>query len=214
MEKRQARRHGRRLKVRYGERERGFVNTGLTSDVSATGMFVLANSSPAPGTRLHLEVTLPGEVPVFVEGVVARQVIVPQALRQVVKSGFGFRYLMGTELVAELVPSLRVVAPASDVFTLGFDSASEWRLAWEREYSRGGAFVWSDRAVARNAVATLTFDLRFLKRKLSFEARVVHVLPSTEGRQGIALMFVDVAEATSALGGTLGGRSPGPGQDA
>jgi hypothetical protein len=139
MEKRRARRHARRLKVRYGEEGKGFHHIGLTSDVSATGMFVLANSSPKPGTRVHLEVTLPGEVQLFVEAVVARQVLVPPELRQVVKSGFGVRFLTGTELMAELVPPPRQPAKKGDPFALALDDPATWKAAWEREYSRGGA---------------------------------------------------------------------------
>ena len=79
---------------------------GLTNDVSATGLFVVTSQKPKPGTRLHLEVTMPGELPLFLEGVVMRQVLVPPELRQVVKSGFGIRYLLGSELMAELVPAM------------------------------------------------------------------------------------------------------------
>lgn len=203
MEKRRARRHGRRLKVRYGEKGKGFSSTGLTNDVSATGLFVLANSSPKPGTRVHLEVTLPGEVQVFIEGVVARQVVVPPELRQVVKAGFGVRFLLGTELMAELVPPLREPAKKDDPFTLVFEDPTTWKAAWDREYSRGGVFVWSDKPAPANSIVMLTFDLKFLSRTLAFEARVVHVMPGADGRHGIALMFNDVAAATAALGATL-----------
>lgn len=203
MEKRHARRHGRRLKVRFGEKGKGFTSTGLTNDVSATGLFVLANSSPKPGTRVHLEVTLPGEVQVFLEGVVARQVLVPPELRQVVKSGFAVRYLQGTELMAELVPPLRDVAKKGDPFTLSFEDEVSWKAAWDREYSRGGVFVWHDKPLTPNTAVVLTFDLKFLSRTLAFEARVVHAMPGPDGRHGIALMFSDVAGATAALGATV-----------
>lgn len=204
MEKRQARRHGRRLKVRYGEKGKGFSSTGLTNDVSATGLFVLANSSPKPGTRVHLEVTLPGEVQVYIEGVVARQVVVPPELRQVVKSGFGVRYLLGTEVMAELVPPLRDPAKKDDPFTFAFDDAASWKQAWDKEYSRGGVFVWSPKPLPLNSTLILTFELKHLNRTLAFEARVVHVMPGADGRFGVALMFTDVAGATAALSATLG----------
>jgi Tfp pilus assembly protein PilZ len=203
MEKRRARRHGRRLRIRYGEKGKGFTSTGLTNDVSSTGLFVLSNSSPKPGTRVHLEVTLPGEVVLFVEGVVARQVLVPPELRQVVKAGFGVRFLQGTELMAELVPPLRDPAKKDDPFSLVFEDAAAWKSAWEKEYSRGGVFVWSSKSVAANSTVTLTFDLRFADRALAFEARVVHVMPGADGRFGIALMFTDVAGATNALSATV-----------
>ncbi|MEW5740305.1 MAG: PilZ domain-containing protein [Myxococcota bacterium] len=203
MEKRRARRHARRLKVRYGEKGKGFTHTGLTNDVSATGLFVIANSSPRPGTRLHLEVTLPGELLLFMEAVVARQVVVPPELRQVVKSGFGARYLLGAEVMAELVPQLREPPKKDDPFTFVFEDEQSWREAWDKEFSRGGGFVWCPRAVATNTTVMLTFDLRFLNRQLAFEARVVHVMPGADGRFGVAMMFTDVAGATAALSATL-----------
>lgn len=203
MEKRHARRHGRRLRVRYGEKGKGFSHTGLTNDVSASGLFVLANTSPKPGTRVHLEVALQDDNLVFIEGAVARQVVVPPELRQVVKSGFGVRFLSGTEVMAELVPQLREPPKKDDPFTLVFDDEKTWQDAWDREFSRGGVFVWASRPMATNLVVMLTFDLRFLGRTLAFEARVVHVMPGPDGRHGVALMFSDVAGATSALSATL-----------
>ena len=204
-EKRRSKRHARRLKVRFGDTGTvGFPHSGLTNDVSATGLFVVSGQSPKPGTRVHLEVTMPGEKPLFIEGVVARQVIVPPELRQVVRTGFGVRYLPGTELMAELVPALQVVRK-DDPFCLSFTEFTDWRDAVEKEFKRGGAFVWSPKPVLQNTIITVTFDLRFLERQLAFEARVVHVMPGPDGRHGVALMFVDPAGAASALSATLGG---------
>ena len=204
MEKRSSKRHARRLRVKFGEKGSSlFPHTGLTNDVSPTGMFVVASQNPKPGTRLHFEMTLPGEQPLFVEGVVARQVIVPVELRQVMRSGFGVRFLLGTELMGELVPT--TLAPQKeDPFCLTFTEEPAWRAAVEKEFKRGGAFVWSPRNVAEDTVVSLTFDLRFLHRQLAFEARVVHTNAGHDGRTGVALMFVDTAGATTALMSTLG----------
>jgi hypothetical protein len=204
-EKRRSKRHARRLKVRFGEKgSAAFTHSGLTNDVSATGLFVVSGSNPKPGTRLHLEVMMPGELPLFIEGVVARQVIVPPELRTVVKSGFGIRYLLGSELMAELVPAM--TAPVKDdPFTLTFTDDATWRAAVEKEFRRGGAFVWVNRHVAQNTIISVTFDLRFQGRQLAFEARVVHTMPpGPDGRFGVALMFVDPAGAAAALTSSLG----------
>lgn len=203
MEKRRSRRHGRRLKVRFGEKGQGFTHSGITNDVSATGLFVLANQTPKPGTRLHVEVTLPGELLVFAEGVVARQVIVPPQLRQVVKAGFGLRYLTGAELMAELVPALSTVRP-DDPFLLRYEDETQLHEAFEKELRRGGVFVWSARAVTLNSIVTVTFDLVFLEKRLAFEARVVHAMPGAEGKHGVGLMFVDPGAVTGALAALLG----------
>jgi hypothetical protein len=202
-EKRRSKRHARRLKVRFGESgQAAFTNSGLTNDVSATGLFVVSSATPKPGTRLHLEVMMQGEKPLFIEGVVTRQVLVPPELRQVVRAGFGVRYLLGTELMAELVPALQGVVK-DDPFLLAYEDEAAWREAWEKEFKRGGCFVWSPKTVAQNSIVRLTIDLRFASRTLAFEARVVHVMPS-EGRYGVALMFVDGAGALAALSATLG----------
>jgi hypothetical protein len=203
MEKRHSKRHARRLRLKYGEKGTGFPHTALTHDLSATGMFVVASDSPKPGTRVHFEVTLPSEQPLFLEGVVARQVIVPAELRQVMKSGFGVRFLVGTELMAELVPTT-VALLKDDPFCLTFADEPAWRAAVEKEFKRGGAFVWSAKSVAQNSLVNLTFDLRFLHKHLALEARVVHTNAEPDGRIGVALMFVDPVGAKTALQSTLG----------
>jgi hypothetical protein len=203
-EKRRSKRHARRLKVRFGEKTtHEFPHSGLTNDVSATGLFVVSSHNPKAGTRLHLDITLPGELPLFVEGVVARQVLVPPELRTVVKAGFGVRYLLGAELMAELVPAMTTLIK-DDPFTLTFTDEAAWHAAVEKEFKRGGAFVWTHKTVAQNTIITVTFDLRFLGRQLAFEARVVHTMPGPDGRIGVALMFVDPIGAAAALSSTMG----------
>lgn len=205
MEKRRSKRHAKRLKVKFGEKGTStFPHNGLTNDVSATGLFVVTGQSPRPGTRLHLEVTMPGELPLFIEGVVMRQVLVPPELRQVVKSGFGLRYLQGSELMAELVPAL-AGAVKEDPFLLTFAEQDAWRTAVEKDFKRGGLFVWLRKSVAQNMIVTVTFDLIFLQRQLAFEARVVHTNAGADGRTGVSLMFVDAPGAIASLTSTLDG---------
>jgi Tfp pilus assembly protein PilZ len=204
MEKRKSKRHAKRLKVQFGEKgTTTFPHSGLTNDVSATGLFVVTGQKPKPGTRLHLEVTLPGELPLFIEGVVTRQVLVPPELRQVVKSGFGVRYLHGSELMAELVPAM-TSALKEDPFLLSFEDEAVWRAAVEKDFRRGGLFLWTKQSVAQNMIVTVTFDLIFLNRQLAFEARVVHTNPGPDGRFGVAMMFVDAPAAIASLTSTLG----------
>lgn len=128
-EKRKSKRHGRRLKVRFGESNvGGFPHSGLTNDVSTTGLFVVTGQTPKPGTRLHLEVMLQNEKPLYVEGVVARLVLVPPELRLIMKAGVGVRYLLGHELLSELSPALSP-PKKDDPFTLTFDDEASWRAA-------------------------------------------------------------------------------------
>ena len=205
MEKRRSKRHAKRLKVKFGEKGTStFPHSGLTNDVSASGLFVVTSQKPKLGSRLHLEVTLPGELPLFLEGVVMRQVLVPPELRQVVKSGFGIRYLLSSELMAELVPAM--TSPVKeDPLLLTFAEEDAWRDAVDKEFKRGGLFVWARKTVAQNMIVTVTFDLIFLRRQLAFEARVVHTNAGADGRTGVSLMFVDVPGAIASLTSTLGG---------
>lgn len=206
-EKRRSKRHARRLRVRFGAvGEAGFPHVGITSDVSATGVFVLSTQRVAPGDRLHFEVTLQDEQPLYAEVVVARKVLVPPELRQVVHGGFGARFLTGLELMGTLVPSLvgdghrtgtAPVFVAADVevtvdpFRQVYDSATAWHEAVEREFKRGGIFLWCPAPQANNTAVTVTFDLRFAGRQLEMPTRVVHSAPGPDGRHGVALLFTD-----------------------
>lgn len=207
MEKRTSKRHARRLKVRFGEKGTNpiFSHSGFTNDVSATGLFVVTGQRPKLGTRMHLEVTLPGELPLFIEGVVTRQVLVPPELRQVVRAGFGIRYLQGQELIAELVPAMKEMNAAvkEEPFVLSFADAASWRAAVEKDLKRGGLFVWTRKTVEQNMIVTVAFDLMYLQHQLAFEARVVHANPGPDGRTGVGLMFVDAAAAVASLTATL-----------
>lgn len=203
-EKRKSKRHARRLKVRFGDAgSEAFPYSGLTHDVSATGLFVTSSHVPRPGTRLHLEVFLPGEHPLFVEGVVSRLVLVPPELRSIRQQGFGVRYLQGGELLHELVPRITKAANDDDPFTLVFTDREAWQHMLHSELKRGGVFLWSPKPVAPASSVTVTFDLRFIERRLSFIARVVHATNGEDGRHGVALMFVDAGGAAMALLQTL-----------
>lgn len=193
MEKRRHRRYSKRLKVRFGEK--GLTHTGFSGDVSSGGMFIVTTQVPKLGTRLHLEMTLDVDRVLTVEAVVARLTLVSPELRQLMKSGFGTRFLLGAELLAEMVPHMR----DKNRVTLTFETSDEFLAAYEKELKRGGAFVWLDEARPIDTIINLEVDAPFLGRVLSFEARVVHVVPGEGGRFGTALMFLDAASAATGL---------------
>lgn len=213
MEKRKAKRHARRLRVRFGGRgEEGFLHSGLTHDISASGMFVVTGHGVKPGERVHCEVSLPTGRALFVEGLVARQVIVPPELRAVVRSGFGVRFLSGADLLGELVPSQAPsLSVQEDPFCLAFHTEPEWRAMFEQHIRRGGAYVWTDEAVERDSVVTVTFDLRFLKRQHSFEGRVIRQEPWPDGRTMHAVAFLEPAAVVAALQQGFGPAGAPPG---
>ncbi len=197
MEKRRHRRYARRFRVKFGEKT--LAQTGFTSDVSATGMFVVTQPVPKLGTRLHVEVAMDNDRLLYFEGMVARMALVAPELRSVMRGGFGLRFLTGAELMAEMVPHLR----DPKRLVLSYATAEALHEAYEKELKRGGAFVWSDREQAVNSIVNLEIDAQFSSRQLAFECRVVHVVPEP-GRWGVALMFLDPNAALAGLSGLLG----------
>jgi len=194
-EKRKSRRFPRRLRVQFGEKKGKFSHTGLTADISATGMFISTTAQLKPGTRLHAEVAIEQEQGLFFEGLVARQVIVPPELRTVMKAGFGMRFLSAAELLNELVPVLK----ERSQLVVSFASAQQLREAWEKELRHGGAFLWLEKPHPLNSVVAVELDLPFVGKKLPFEARIVHIAPEQNGRYGVAFMFLDVPALSAAL---------------
>ena len=197
MEKRRHRRYARRFKVRFGEKT--FTQQGFSSDVSATGMFIVTNTVPKLGLRLHVEVSMQEEKMMFFEGIVARMALVAPELRTVMKGGFGLRFLTGAELMGEMVPHLR----DKTRLTITYPTQEDFVKGYETELKRGGAFVWASREYPVNSIVNLELDAGFAGRQLAFEMRVVHVVPEAPGRYGIALMFLDPNGAMAALSGLI-----------
>jgi Tfp pilus assembly protein PilZ len=64
----------------------------MVLDVSAGGLFVQTNASPAPGTPVRLELRVPGlPAPIEMQAKVARKRIVPPRLRALLKGGIGIQ---------------------------------------------------------------------------------------------------------------------------
>lgn len=195
MEKRRTRRYSKRLKVRFGATE--FTSSGFTSDVSATGMFVSTAVNLAIGQRVHVEVTMDEKHKLYFEGAVARLTVVAPELRQIVKGGFGLRFLSGAEVVAEMVPHLR----DKNRIVLTYPTKEGFQTAFDAELKRGGCFVWSAVHHPTDTIVHLEVDAEYINRSVAFECRVVHVVMGPDGRFGTALMFLDLPSALAGLSG-------------
>lgn len=198
MEKRRHRRYAKRFKVRFGALD--FTATGFTSDVSATGMFVVTSTMLNIGQRVHVEVTMNEKDKLFFEGAVARLTVVAPELRQIMKGGFGLRFLGASELVSEMVPHLKDKAR----IVLSYPTEASYLKAYEAELRRGGCFVWTTARYAEDTIVHLEIDAEFCNRAVAFEVRVVHVVPHEDGRFGTALMFLDQPSALAGLSGLAG----------
>lgn len=195
MDKRQHKRHARRLKVRYGAV--GFDSVGFTANLSSSGMFVVATSLPALDTRLHLEVTVGLHQLLYFEGQVMRQVEVPVALRQVMKAGFGVRFLSPGEVLVELMPN----RPTDGRLTLRYPDPAAYANVLQHEFRRGGVFCWSTRTFAVGTTMPIDVEAAWSGAAASLEVRVMSSIPGPDGQVGLTLFFTDASRALPALEG-------------
>ncbi len=104
-------------------------HSGMVLDVSAGGLFVQTNASPAPGTSLRLELRVPGHPdPIEMQAKVARKRIVPPRLRALLKGGIGLQLENPPEEFYTLVAKLQspeAAASQTASATKPSESASE-----------------------------------------------------------------------------------------
>jgi Tfp pilus assembly protein PilZ len=101
----------------------------MVLDVSAGGLFVQTNASPAPGTLVRLELRVPGHPePIEMQAQVARKRIVPPRLRTLLKGGIGLQLENPPEEFYTLVAKLQspeAAASQTASATKPSESASE-----------------------------------------------------------------------------------------
>jgi Tfp pilus assembly protein PilZ len=193
MEKRRHRRHGKRLKVRYGEKD--FSVSAFTSDVSETGMFIQAGSAPKLGTRLHIELSLEAGRVLFLEAVVQRLAVAPVQLRTSVRSGFGVRFLTGKELLAEIIPGSK----ESGRFRIKYETLEAFQRVYDHELQRGGLFLRTERGLAVDSSVAIELDLTFARQVLEVPCRVLSSIVDSSGKFGTSLLFHNQQEADAML---------------
>ena len=89
-------------------------HSGMVLDVSAGGLFVQTNASPAPGTPVRLELRVPGlSESIEMQASVARKRIVPARLRALLKGGVGLQLENPPEEFYALVAKLQAPEAAT-----------------------------------------------------------------------------------------------------
>jgi len=187
-ERRQHKRFKRRFMVRYGERE--LTHSGFTFDVSRSGAFVVSPFRPALDSHLHIQIFIDKETSVYFEATVRRHKVIPPELRSVDKGGFGVRFLMPDEVLAN------VLVESGSRLEIRYATLEDLKRAYEKEFKHGGVFVATDREFVRGADAILIVELDFARKAFEFDATVVHVwLDLTQpGPRGVGLVFKDPKE--------------------
>lgn len=82
------------------------VCTGVTQDISPTGMFVRSTSIPDLGKTVSLKLQLPEGQKLRVRGTVVRSYLAPENLRQFLPSGYGIRLNEAPEAYFQLLAHL------------------------------------------------------------------------------------------------------------
>jgi Tfp pilus assembly protein PilZ len=183
-EKRHQSRIRRRLSVKYGERD--LSHTGFTIDVSRTGTFILSLHRPALHSRIHLQVFLHPDQPVYFEALVQRHKLVPRELGTFSKGGFGVRFLLPAEILGEMI------LDSEHCIEVHYSTIEELRDTYQREFCHGGLFVRTQRRFASNAEVILILHLDFADKNLEFPASVVEVGGSEALKAaGVAVLFRD-----------------------
>ncbi len=107
-EKRDLKRHRKRLSVRFGVGNTDRL--AFTEDISTQGLFIKTANVCPPGTRIRIDLALPDERTVQMEAQVRwAKKVPPQMMRMVQKSGMGvriIRFLAGEDLYAALCEEL------------------------------------------------------------------------------------------------------------
>jgi len=108
-EKRDIRRHKKRLSVRFGIDAPNRL--AYSEDVSAHGLFIKTTNISSPGTCIKIELTLPNNDSVFVEGMVRwAKKVPPQLIHQAKKCGMGVeitRFITGEASYQQLLAEMR-----------------------------------------------------------------------------------------------------------
>jgi hypothetical protein len=100
-------------------------HSGMVLDVSAGGLFVQTNASPAPGTPLRLELRVPGlSESLDMQATVARKRIVPPRLRALLKGGIGIQLDNAPEEFYAMIAKLQMADGASTQ-SAGSDQTAE-----------------------------------------------------------------------------------------
>ena len=89
-------------------------HSGMVLDVSAGGLFIQTNASPAPGIPVRVELRVPGlPEPIEMQATVARKRMVPPRLRALLKGGIGLQLENPPEEFYALVAKLQTPEAAA-----------------------------------------------------------------------------------------------------
>jgi hypothetical protein len=110
-EKRRYRRFTKRLEVKFSSGGNSF--TGISSDLSETGIFIRTQKGLAPGTHIYIDLVLPDGRISFLKGIVRRTLKTPISA---LKNGMGVEIIEKDEIFSDFIKSFvqKTEAPSED----------------------------------------------------------------------------------------------------
>lgn len=213
-ERRRTPRHLRRIPVSFRAQGGETSTSGMTANLSLSGVFIAAPKVYPRGTRLRLELKRDGG-PVVIEGVVAHSHRVPVELRALGTSGMGVRFLPPEDLVAPLLPDVGSEVEAEEaeepprssgtprVFRVTFTDASEFLECHRRDLVNGGIFVRADRPRRPHSLIELELEVPGQKEPVPVHGRVVQVIEPQDGdvpaQGGMGVELLDLEDLLGRL---------------
>jgi hypothetical protein len=101
MDRRQHHRYVKRLKVKFYSN--GFAHTGISSNISAEGLFIRTNKGFTPDTIIGIEMVMPDNSVSNLKGIVIRTIKTPFST---MKNGMGVKLLEKDIIFMDFVQSL------------------------------------------------------------------------------------------------------------
>jgi Tfp pilus assembly protein PilZ len=187
-DKRRQRRYRRRLMVKFGEAE--LNQSGFTTDISASGVFIQAPRLVNLDSRVHIQIFFQNGFRFF-EGEVRRHKQVPLKLRNVERGGFGVRFLLPAEIVGGEIIS------RDNYLELAYSTKEDLQKAFLAEIRVGGVFIPTSKLLPQHTDVSVEIALSFVNQTFDFPAKVVHV--QTAGVQGVGVVFADRHQVQAAL---------------
>jgi hypothetical protein len=214
VERRRNQRRIKHVQVRFWRRSDPTPQSGYTTDISPTGMFITTNNPLTSGERLRVEV-LDRDCSFMIETVVARSAKVDQHLQAFKKSGMGVRFMSIDELVGDLLrggkagPVDEEAPPKNGIYPVRYPTPEAFVQAYKRDISTGGLFVATRYPAELDSRIVVEIHLPATgpgepPPPMRFPARVVQRFsPVSEGGVGTNLMSgmgVELTDRPSAIG--------------
>ena len=101
MDRRKHQRYVKRLQVKFSSN--GFAYTGISSNISAEGLFIRTNKGFTPDTIIGIKVVMPNDAISNLKGIVVRTIKTPFST---MKNGMGVRLLEKDAVFIDFLESL------------------------------------------------------------------------------------------------------------